>query len=67
MGKKGNKSAKAGGDFWDDEDLAQEAPQSEEFGESNGLEGSEEASQAAGADTASADDIAGWGAQGLGP
>lgn len=60
MGKKGNKSAKSGGDFWDDEDLAQDAPQSEEFGESNGLEGTEESSPAPeGADAASADEVAG--------
>jgi len=60
MGKKGNKSAKSGGDFWDDEDLAQDAPQGEEFGESNGLEGSEVTSPAPeGADTASADEVSG--------
>lgn len=60
MGKKGNKSAKAGGDIWDDEDLAQEAPQGEEFGGSNGLGGSETSSPAPeGAEAASADDVAG--------
>lgn len=32
MAKKGKKAAQAGGDFWDDEDMAQDQPQAEEFG-----------------------------------
>ncbi|RCK55884.1 hypothetical protein Cantr_05746 [Candida viswanathii] len=32
MAKKGKKGAQAGGDFWDDEDMAQDQPQAEEFG-----------------------------------
>ena len=31
MAKKGKKAAQAGGDFWDDEDMAQDQPQAEEL------------------------------------